>query len=307
VIAFGTSIAEPDPYRRHAAPGIRRAAEPDSEIYAFAAVGPISRTGNLLLDAAARRDDLEALVLVDTHVEIVDPDFCRKVRHALSDPDVAIVGCAGAIGVRTIAWWEGRVSSALVVHRYGEHYGGELPGFSWSQPGPAPAEVDVVDGLLLVLSPWAVRNLRFDESLRNHGYDLDLCREARRAGRRVMTADLRVVHHRSLDLIGDIDLWVESHIHVAEKWNEDEADDDTWRRRARRAEAEREAARAVAYSNGLSWDARLAELERAMEAATATTSWRVTAPLRRLNLLRARAAERLRRRSASAWRMRPRR
>ena len=44
-------------------------------------------------------------------------------------------------------------------------------------------EVDTVDGFVLVLSPWAVRNLRFDESLGQlHGYDFDFCLQVARGG-----------------------------------------------------------------------------------------------------------------------------
>ena len=39
-------------------------------------------------------------MLVHQDTEIVDADFCAKVRGALADPDVGLVGCVGAIGVR---------------------------------------------------------------------------------------------------------------------------------------------------------------------------------------------------------------
>jgi hypothetical protein len=294
MIAFGASIGEPEPYRRYAEPGIRRTVEEDSKVLAFAAVGPLARTYNLLLDAAASLPDLEALVLVHAHTEIADPDFCRKLRRAFADPDVAVVGCAGAAGVDSIAWWEGEVSCGPVVHRYEEQGGGELAAFAWANPRPAPREVDAVDGLLLALSPWAVRNVRFDESLRlEFGHDVDYCRSVRLAGRKVVTADLRVVQHRALKLAREIDLWVEAHIQLADRWDDGSAGEAEWKRRARRAEAEREAARAIAYSRGLALDARVAELERALEEAITTPAWRVTAPLRRLNRLRGDALRRL--------------
>ena len=41
----------------------------------------------------------------------------------------------------------------------------------------------------MVLSPWAVRELRFDESLgKLHGYDFDICMQARAAGKKVVDA-----------------------------------------------------------------------------------------------------------------------
>jgi len=297
LIGFGVSISGAEAYRRYGQPGVRLASEPDSELFAYAAVEPIARTYNLILDAAAQREDLEALVLVHSHTEIVDASFCAKVREALADPDVGAVSSAGATGVRGIAWWEGDVVSAAVRHVYEEHGGGEMPALSWTQRKPPPAEVEALDGQLLVLSPWVVRNLRFDETLLlGHGFDLDFSLQVRSTGRKLMVADLHVAHHRSLELIADLEAWVEAHIRVAEKWNqalhEAAGDEAAWKQRARRAEAQREAARTVAFSERMKLDARLLELEQAFEAETGSASWRATAPLRFLNRRRREAAAR---------------
>jgi Glycosyltransferase like family len=297
VIAFGSSISGGEAYRRYAQPGIRLASEPDSVNFAYAAVEPIGRTYNLILDAARQRDDLEALVLVHPHTEIIDPAFCAKVRAALEADDVGMVGWAGATGVRSIAWWEGEVTAAPAIHRYEEHGGGDIPSLSWTPRAAPPAEVECLDGQLLVLSPWAVRTLRFDEGLLlGHGFDLDFSLQVRAAERRLMVADLRLAHHRSLELVADLDVWVQAHIHLAEKWagtlDDAHADEGAWKRRARRAEARREAARAYAVSQALILDARVLELERALAEKTGSPSWRVTAPLRTLNRIRREAADR---------------
>ncbi|MGI8557194.1 MAG: glycosyltransferase [Solirubrobacteraceae bacterium] len=287
MIAFGVAIAESEPYRLYAEPGIRLAAEPDSAIFPYAAVGTICRSYNLLLDAAAAQEGLEALVIVHPYAEIRDPEFCAKLREALRDRSVAIIGAVGATGVRSIAWWEGAVYSGRVRHRYQEHGGGETAAYAWTEPGSAPREVEALDGYLLVLSPWAVSNLRFDESLTlGQGYELDICLQARGAGRKVVVADLHIVHHRELELVGDLDIWVEAHIRMAEKWNDEigrSGKGVNWKQRARRAEAEREAARATAMSTALASDARVLDLERALADRTETLSWRITAPLRKLN------------------------
>jgi hypothetical protein len=289
MIAFGCSVAEPEAYVRYAGPGIRLAVEPDSEVFTFATMDTISRSHNLLLDAAARCDDIEALVIVHPHAEIADPDLCAKVRSALSAPDVAVVGCAGASGVASIAWWEGTVSCGAVTNSYTDYGGGSFPGFSWTTTARPPAEVEAIDDFLLILSPWAIANLRFDEQLvLGHGCEVDLCLQARAAGKKVMTADLRVIEHRSLDIIRDVELWVESHIAVARKWEAtltgDPAQADlSAKQRARRAEAERECARAVAYFKRLGYDARLQTLQRSLEAAAGTRSWKLTKPLRQVN------------------------
>ena len=61
----------------------------------------------------------------------------------------------------------------------------------------AEGDVDALDGLLLVLSPWAVRELRCDTATFTgfHAYDVDLCLQARAAGRRVVARPFAVFHH----------------------------------------------------------------------------------------------------------------
>ena len=295
MIVFASSITSPEKYERCAAPGIRLAAEPDSVVLPFQAAGSIYRSYNLILDEVAARDDLEALVLVHQDAEIVDAGFCRELRGALADSDVGVVGGVGAVDVRSIAWWEGSVTWASFNHRYEELGGGELPGFTWD-PGDRPpyaqlGEVDTVDGFALGLSPWVVRNVRFDESLGNlHGYDFDFCLQVREAGRKVVTADLRVMHHHSLELVSDPQTWVEAHMRLAEKWDGrmpsvGVAGGD-WRERARRGEAEASLARTQAVAAMHVADARKAHLERQVEEMTGSISWQITEPLRRLNALR---------------------
>jgi hypothetical protein len=293
MIAFGCSITDPELYDAAAGPGLALAAEPDSRILAQAAAGSIFRSYNLLLDTAARLDDLEALVLVHQDAEIASADFCAQARAALADPEVGVVGCVGAIGVRSIAWWEGSVTWASFVHRYSERGGGDLPGFAWKQELPAYAhtgEVETVDGFVLVLSPWVVRNVRFDESLgRLHGYDLDFCLTVREAGKKIATADFKVVHHHSLDLVSEPDSWIAAHMAIAEKWESRMpgigVEGGDWKQRARRAEAEAAVSRAEAVATALK--AQALELEM-----TRSIGWRLTGPLRRANGLRRRLAAR---------------
>jgi Glycosyltransferase like family len=292
MIAFGTAITKPEVFRRCAEPGIRRAAEPDSEVLALPATGSIFHSYNALLDRAAMHADLEALVLVHQDAEIVDADLCDKARDALADPAVAAVGCVGAIGVRSIAWWEASVTLASFINRYEEHGGGDLHSFSWAWDDAPPyahtGEVETLDGFLLVLSPWAVRSIRFDETLGEfHGYDLDFCLQVREAGRKVVTADFRAIHHRPLEMIPDPERWIAAHVAVAEKWDGRMPGIGTapgsWRERALRAEAERDVARAIAYTAMREQQARTREAERALAETRESLSWRITAPFRRLS------------------------
>jgi Glycosyltransferase like family len=304
MIAFGCPITDHALYESFAEPGIELVREPDSEILALGSAGlgdaSIFRNYNLLLEEAAKLEGLEALVLVHQDAEIVDPDFCEKVRGVLSDPDVAIVGCAGAIGVRNIAWWDGSVTLASFSHQYEEYGGGEILGSTFNieeaPPEARTGEVDVIDGFMMALSPWFVHNIRFDESLGQlHGYDFDVCQQVRAAGKKVMTEHIRVIHHHSLELIGDVEGWVAAHMRVAEKWDGKLSPAQTipgdWKERARWAEARRDAALMQANAAELARDAAVLDLERQLDQVQRSASWRLTKPLRWLKSLVRRGGE----------------
>jgi glycosyl transferase family 2 len=285
MFVYGTAITDVEAYDRFAAPGIRRVSEPDSKILAHQTTGSLFRNYNLMLDLAGKEPDLEALVLVHQDAELVDESFCSTIRETLADPDVAIVGCVGAIGVRSIAWWEGAVTWASFIHRYREIGGGDFTAMTFNRD-EAPSftetgEVDTIDGFVMVLSPWAVRELRFDESLgKLHGYDFDFCCQARAAGKKVMTADFRAIHHHSLNLISEPKAWTEAYIRLAEKWDGKldglGGGSGEWRDRALRAEAEAACAMGIAQANELKFQAA----NRLLERVERSPSWRLTKPLR---------------------------
>lgn len=295
MIAFASAITKPEVYERCAAKGFALAAEPDSVVIPLGATGSIFRSYNLLLDQARELDDLECLVLVHQDAEITDPEFCAKLRAALADPEVAIAGCAGGTGQHSIAWWEGAVVWASFAHRYDELGGGEIPAITFPG-GDAPSfartgEVDGIDGVLIAMTPWAIRELRFDEDLGGllHGYDFDLCAQARAAGKKVVTADLQLIHHHSIDLIDDIDAWIDAYIRVGAKWDGDRPGGVDPVNRVRRAEADAAAARLLGGMSDLVRQAQerqqaehVAELERELELMRSSLSWRLTAPLRAL-------------------------
>lgn len=289
MIVFGSPITDPPLFERACRPGIDRAKEADSIVLARASAGSIYRSCNVLIEEAAQIEGLEALVLLHQDSEILSTDFCARVRAALADPEVGLVGACGARSVRSIAWWDGSVTWASFTHRYPEYGGGEVVAFSFDgEDRPAyveTGEVDTIDGFVMVLSPWVVQNCRFDESLGNlHGYDLDFCLTVREAGRKVVTADLQMVHHHSLDLVSNPETWIQAHMTIAEKWAGrmpgvgDGAGAD-WKQRARRAEAEAAVWRTLRHAE---------ELKRyaAVEEVTRSLSWRLTAPLRALNRMR---------------------
>ncbi len=298
MIAFGASMTSPELFAQWAGPGITRTAAPDSAVFPYQAAGSLFRSYNLICDHAAAHQDLEALVLVHQDLELDDPDLCEKIRAVLADPDVAVIGATGIVNARSIAWWEGDIVWGSTVWAYGQSGGGRFPATAWNgdrtPPYERPGEVEMVEGSLLVLSPWAVRNLRFDESLGLlHGYDFDYCMQARAAGRKVVAADLRVLHHHSLDLVTENEAWVDAHGRVAEKWEGalpgTVAETPDWRQRARRAEAEAAANRLHVASAQYTAEAMMLDGQAQLGEVVHSRSWRLTEPLRRLN---ARARER---------------
>lgn len=292
MIAFGASLSSAEAYAAYARAGVDRVREPDSLVLPYQAGDSLARVYNLILDHVSPREDLEALVLHHQDVELVGPDFCAAVRAAVADPSVAIAGAVGARGATGIAWWDGDVHWASCTYRYGEFGGGEvdaLPGMTLHTPVPGTVtDVDTLYGMVLVLSPWAVRNLRFDERLPAvHGHDFDISRQARAAGRRVVCAHLGIVHHHPLSLVANPEAWAAAHAIVAEKWDVP-APVDEWKARARRAEADAGAGHLLVASNQLQADARGAVETADRRHVEHSGSWRLTRPLRELGARRRR-------------------
>lgn len=186
MLVFATCVGTPATYRRRALPGLQRVAEPDSLlIEATADAGSIHSAYGEVLDHVAGLAEVEALVLLHEDVELLDAGFAATIRRRLADERVALVGAIGAREVRSLAWWEGRGVGRVWESRGLIDFGG------------APSCVETLDGLLLVLSPWAVRTLRCRPELYPgfHGYDAELCFAARAQGREVWVEDLPLMHH----------------------------------------------------------------------------------------------------------------
>ncbi|NLT07361.1 MAG: hypothetical protein GXY03_13780 [Solirubrobacterales bacterium] len=188
MIVFGTAVSDRDVYERVALPGIRRAAESDALIWDYEGYDSLQRPCNEMLDAARELDGLEALVLLHQDLELTDGSLPPRVRALLADRRVGVVGSFGARAVPLHRWTE-----STDLYGVASVTGGER------RFGPTPADVEVVDGSLLVLAPWVVDAVRFDESLAAdfHGYDVDLCRRVLALGGRVVCDDIPYRHQMS--------------------------------------------------------------------------------------------------------------
>lgn len=141
---------------------------------------------NRILDTY-RGAGMDAVILLHDDLEITDPDAEAKFLAALTDPAVALVGVCGGKGDRTLHWWQS------------EKVGHQMTDSGLLDFGPRTGDVAFIEGSVMVFSPWAVDNLRFDERYPGFsaGYD-DICLHAREAGKRVTVVDVDTHHHSTV-------------------------------------------------------------------------------------------------------------
>ena len=187
MIAYAACVGDPEKFRTICLPGLRRVAQPEDLLIEADHERSIFAAYNEVLDAVRDRDDLEALVLLHEDTEVTDPRFAELLVGQLADPEIAIVGAVGARGIGGLSWWEAECFGRVAETRGLIDFGG------------GTHSVDTVDGLVMGLSPWAVRNLRFDDDAYEgfDAYDADFCAQARAAGKRVVVTELPVVHRHT--------------------------------------------------------------------------------------------------------------
>jgi hypothetical protein len=214
LIAYGTAVTDEAMYERFALAGITAVAEPGSAMMRRQGM-PLQRAYNEMLAEAAAAPDLEAVVLPHQDLRIEEPDFNQRLRAALEDPSVALVGAVGGRGVQSLGWDD----DAEMVGTMGGWVHGEVTYFR-SEGFDGVLDVDVLDGTLLIFSAWAARNLRFDLLFERdfHAYDADICFQALALGRRVVVADLWSVHCGFGTIAPRRGSWVRASLELDRKW-----------------------------------------------------------------------------------------
>lgn len=182
--------------------------EPDDEVVTASGENGICAAYNSLVARARATDGCELLVLLHDDVEVLDHNFRATLLKAAKRPGVGVMGVIGGRDLRSLKWWEAR-STAGAVFESREHI----------DRGSRDVEVDCVDGLFLALTPAAFRTLTFDEASfpRFHGYDVDICLQAKSAGltNRVVPVDL---FHRTKGGYGDKDAFEAAATALQAKW-----------------------------------------------------------------------------------------
>lgn len=202
-VAYGCCVGSWDKLAANVIPRIG-----DRPLLALWGQTSICKAYNAIL-AAHRGRGLDALVLLHDDLELTDPDHEAKFLAALAEPDVALVGVCGGKGETSLAWW----TSDTVGH--------QLTDSGMLDFGPRTGDVAFIEGSIMVFSPWALKHLEFDEAYPGFlGYD-DICLTARKAGKRVVVADVDTHHHsttgfKSAAVAED---WYTSEAIFDQKWN----------------------------------------------------------------------------------------
>jgi hypothetical protein len=214
MLAICVPVTSWQDYQAYALPGVDRilAAAPDTLVLAEASVGGYQTTVNAMLERLAGIAAVEATVVVHQDVELLDAS-ALQLPARFRDGRVAIVGAVGSTARNGLRWDAGEMRGLRV----------ELPHpHPPALAGGGSAIVPAVDGIMLAFSPWAVRNLRFDDRfLRHfHGYDMDISLQARAHGRLVAVEDVPIRHHQIDGLRRGRDrTWVAAEVEIRKKWD----------------------------------------------------------------------------------------
>jgi hypothetical protein len=185
VFVYGVCIGTEKKYDSFARPGLEKYAPESVRIERRDQSSIFAAYNSILDEVLALGTDVEGLVLLHEDVEL-KADIEGTLRQQFTDETVAVVGAIGGRGVRSVRWSRAEKTFGYVPDTNGVN-----------DRGRGVHDVDIVDGLLLVLSPWGIKHLRFDEANFSgfHAYDADISMQARANGKLVRVADFDLMHH----------------------------------------------------------------------------------------------------------------
>lgn len=205
-IGFGVCVGSWDKYSEYVQPNAEKA----DHRFLLDNQTSIAEAYNKILEDC-QEVNLDLLVLQHDDFELLNfSDLELFHKKSLEDPDIAILGVAGAGNVKSLSWWEGNTVGHTMMD---------------SGPITFPrleGEVDVVDGMFMVLTPWTIANLRFDEKIVKgfHGYDCDIGLQALAAGKKNFVLDVDSWHHNitGFKTVEAHQSWLETGTHFKTKW-----------------------------------------------------------------------------------------
>lgn len=166
----------------------------------------------------------ESILVVHDDVWLDDFNLCDRLADGLARFD--LIGVSG--NTRRLpgqpAWcFVDRAWTWDAEHHLSGRIGhGDFP-FSVVSPfGPVPAACELLDGVFMALkrSTLDAAGLSFDPRFDFHFYDLDFCRQARRAGLSLGTWPISITHQSHGSFGGDT--WLANYHQYLDKWGESE-------------------------------------------------------------------------------------
>jgi GT2 family glycosyltransferase len=162
----------------------------DVEVVAESTTG-LSKLYNQFIQEAGPE---EILTFIHDDVEIHDGFFCKKLKYAHKNyPIVGLAGLVDTPEIKTRCMWHlmGEKKSGFVSHKISPST------YNSSYFGPSPQEVNLIDGLCISVVPEKLKqaDVWFDEDFDFHFYDLAFCMRARKAGLKITTWPIFVIHH----------------------------------------------------------------------------------------------------------------
>lgn len=185
VLVFGCCIGPSGKFATVAEPALEATMSSEDLLVREQGSDGICAAYNRILARAREIEDCEGVVLLHDDVAL-GASARHQILDGLRQPGVGVAGAVGGRGLFGPQWVDARHRAGYADDFYGRR-----------RYGPETADVDVVDGLLLALSPAAFRTLDFDPHNfpAFHGYDTDYCLRVRTAGHRVLVVPVDYVHH----------------------------------------------------------------------------------------------------------------
>ena len=150
-----------------------------------------------------RPQNFNCPVLIHPDVELVGPGLAARLEALFADESIAVAGVIGARQHPGLRWWEGNPKFGYAHHKPGQ-------GGTYFTRG-SDNEVDIVDGMMIALSPWFAERFRFRPEEYEppcwHVYGETLCAEAQMQGKRVLQIDYELRHHTVPGFAGGEEHW----------------------------------------------------------------------------------------------------
>ena len=136
------------------------------------------------------------LLFVHDDVDIIDLNLLKNLREGLTEYDIiGLAGVNGPIQLKSPSGWhlmgQREQMSGSVYHR------DKNTNQIWSTSfGPMPKRVLLIDGLFMAINTEKIlaAGVKFDEQFKFHHYDIDFCLSANKAGLKIGTWPIPVIH-----------------------------------------------------------------------------------------------------------------